>query len=299
MLDMKPLYRLIPLLIALLPITASAETFIRSIEYAVSTDQTLNEARKNALSQIKIDVLSEVGALVESEIKSSSNGRQTTETVNYSQISAGVVKLKTLNELYDGKTLFIEAETDVNTKDVVELINTIYNVKQKDNRLSALIKEHARIQKDKEVIAAENNLLQIKLNAMKKQIAFIEKSSTEANSNYDKLHNISKKLNTIKSRIKSRVKIENKNFNELYDLTYSLYIDGMTIDEFRSVIPAEEIRSFYHAHRGRYNNVAIVEVFSKGFDKAYVIATKSVDGMDRVLFIEASSSGKVGTPQSQ
>lgn len=295
---MKIINGLMLFLFLALSVNSFADTFIRSIEYAVSTDQTLNEARKYALNQIKIEVLSEVGSLVEAEIKSSSDGKHTKESVNYSQISAGVVKVKILNEFYDGKTLLIEAEADVDSKDVVELIETVYSVKKKDDRLRGLIERHAKIKKDKEVITSENQLLKIQLDLMKQQIQFIEKSKVEADFNNDKLNKISNSIAHIKSQVAQRIKNEKEIFDQYNNLASKLYINGMTLDEFSSVIPVVELKAYFN---NLLNNKLVDSLQSRiipsPYESAYAIFHRSSSGAERVLYVLATKTGKVSHPR--
>ncbi len=232
------------LLLLTIPLTTSASVFIRSIEYSVSPDMTLNDAKSNALKQLKIDILSEVGSLIEAEIKSQSNDYEKSQSVNYSQISAGNIKVKILNEAFDGLTLYLEIQAKVDKDHVLELLNRIYNLNNKENKITELLVKLSNSELEKQKIKNENVLLKIRLNSIKAGILFIEKVKVKSDSIKAKIIEIEKRWANIKEEIQTRDTEEWELYVTLSDLAKRIYINGMTFEEFNSIFPVVHIDTY-------------------------------------------------------
>jgi len=232
------------LLLLFLPITITASEFIRSIEYTVSPDMTLNEAKANALKQLKIDILSEVGSLIESEIKSNYSNGKKIESVNFSQISVGNIKVKILHEAFDGQTLFLEINADVNNKNVIKMLSRVYSIKDKDKEVNNLLDKLSKTESDNKEIRNENKLLKIKLSSIKAGILFIEKMKVKSDSVKIKFIEIEERWAIAKDKIQARILSERESYVSIRDLSKKVYIQGMTFDEFNSIIPVVNIKKY-------------------------------------------------------
>ena len=153
-----------------------ANSLVRSIEYIVSSDQSLNEARKNALNHMKAEVLSEYGALVQSEVSSTQDANGTAQTVNYSEITAGHVKAKVKEELFDGSTLYLLVELNVDTRSVREMLSIRYKEQVSSARIAELLKQKDKHEQVVANLNKSNQLLKMQLNALKGKIEYASKS---------------------------------------------------------------------------------------------------------------------------
>ncbi len=148
-----------------------SEELLRSVEYPVSPDMTLNDARLNAVKQLRLTILSEVGVLVEAQIKSSAEGGGASETVNYSNVIAGNISLKVIDEIYDGHSLFMTVRAEINKSEISDVLSRIYNFTEFEKLLRALEQRDNNISE----LASENKQLKAKLNIIKGQVRYIEK----------------------------------------------------------------------------------------------------------------------------
>ncbi len=270
-----------------------ASQFIRSIEYVVSPDMTLNEAKSNALKQLKIDILSEIGSLIESEIKSVSEKGVTIETINYSQVAAGSIKTTILNQAFDGATLFLEVGVVVNKKEILDILNRVYSFKKKEKEASRLMKRLTLLDEEKETIASENRLLKIKLNRIKKQIIYIEESKIASDFGSEKLKAIEDRLSLVKEFIEGRIISENNLAKRAIYIANEVYVDGIKFDEFNSIFPVTSINDYYRAKLSNNNcklygeevntHYMIVEYPFYGREILYTLVVNNLTGLVRDL----------------
>ncbi|MFL3008584.1 MAG: hypothetical protein ACJZ14_04300 [Candidatus Neomarinimicrobiota bacterium] len=112
---------------------ADDKTFIREYTYQASEDDSKVTSRDRALSQVKVLLLEEIAVFVRSEFitteKSSSiNGNYKNEEIDVqtiSSISAGITKIKILDEKWTGTQYWIKALITLDPDDVMKRINEI------------------------------------------------------------------------------------------------------------------------------------------------------------------------------
>ncbi|MFA5584660.1 MAG: hypothetical protein WDA09_10645, partial [Bacteriovoracaceae bacterium] len=117
---------------------------IKEYTYNVGDDDSKNDARKNALSQVKVLILEETGVFVESYLEldnlKSDNGSKQIIKEEIKNLTAGIVKTKILDEKYDGKTFYIKASVLVDPDSVSEGISEILKIRANQGEIDKLQK---------------------------------------------------------------------------------------------------------------------------------------------------------------
>src|SRR3989339_1565221 len=100
-----------------LPGSLYAKTFLREYSYHASEADSKITARSIALTQIKTQLLEEIGVYIESNFEDTSKeSRAGIEQLTQQQIvsiTAGVTETKVLEEKWDGEIYYMKAEIDV------------------------------------------------------------------------------------------------------------------------------------------------------------------------------------------
>ena len=216
--------------------SALANNLVRSIEYTVSSDQSLNEARNNALNYIKAEVLSEYGALVQSEVSSTQDGNETTQTANYSEITGGHVKAKVKEELFDGSTLYLLVELNVDARSVREMLSIRYKEQVSSARIAELLKQKEKHEQEMAKLNKSNQLLKIQLNALKGRIEFASKSLDENLDTEKQIEVIKEKAAILRKVIEAKIKSEIEQAWQSYKLLGSIYTEGMTESDMNTIL---------------------------------------------------------------
>jgi hypothetical protein len=119
---------------------AQKKTFIRDYIYQASENDSRNTARKAAVQEMQALLLMEIGQALQSEqtlqrLSVAKDGKETFSE-SFSQevmaITAGFVEMKILNEAWNGKTYYIEAQMTVDPKEVSQRVAETLNSKQKE-----------------------------------------------------------------------------------------------------------------------------------------------------------------------
>ena len=213
-----------------------ANSLVRSIEYIVSSDQSLNEARKNALNHMKAEVLSEYGALVQSEVSSTQDANGTAQTVNYSEITAGHVKAKVKEELFDGSTLYLLVELNVDTRSVREMLSIRYKEQVSSARIAELLKQKDKHEQVVANLNKSNQLLKMQLNALKGKIEYASKSLDKNQNTENQIVAIKEKATILRKVIKEKIKSEIEQALQSYKLLRSIYTEGMTETDMNNIL---------------------------------------------------------------
>ena len=111
------------LLLSLLPGFVMAETFIREYTYQASDTDSKVTARKNALDQLKTQVLQEVGTSLNHVITARRDGTgQHSEQEFLEVITAGVSSIVVLEEQWNGERFYLKARITVDTSQVLNAL---------------------------------------------------------------------------------------------------------------------------------------------------------------------------------
>jgi len=129
------------LVFALLPLLSGGsyaqkqkETFTREYTYTAGEADSKLTSRKIATDEIRNILLREIGTLVREEIIIVSGNTQ--EYIQKLEtLTAGIVKMETLDERWDGKTYYIKARMTVDLKDFRKRMDEERNNRQKEKEL--------------------------------------------------------------------------------------------------------------------------------------------------------------------
>jgi tetratricopeptide (TPR) repeat protein len=148
------------------PLHAQKKTFVRDYTYQASEADSKLTARANATTQMRTNLLRELGEYVHVErtLKRDNTSEEFSQKIE--AITAGIVEMKTLDERWDGFTYYIKAEMTVDPKDLERRIADVLNDKQKTKELEEARKyilaaeaENARLRKELEETKNEQQRL--------------------------------------------------------------------------------------------------------------------------------------------
>jgi TPR repeat protein len=126
--------------------TAHSEIYIRDYYYTASEADSKISSRTNALDQVKLLLLQEVGIHIHQELKITKDGSGNTyATEDVEAVTAGLTKVEIIEENWNGDTYYLKAEIDVDTEQVLIALEEFKNNKSETNQQSLeLIKNTQR-----------------------------------------------------------------------------------------------------------------------------------------------------------
>lgn len=118
------------------------KTFEREYTYKASELDSKTSCRVIAVNQLRLELLNEIGVFIESEsiLKTSEiEGKYSQDFVeNIATISAGVTKLKVLEEKWDGETFWMKASITINEEEIANSLKQVVSDRQKLKELENL-----------------------------------------------------------------------------------------------------------------------------------------------------------------
>jgi tetratricopeptide (TPR) repeat protein len=148
---------------------AQKKTFVRDYTYQASEVDSKVTAQANATTQMRTNLLREVGEFLHTERKSITKRNSQDYTQKIEAITAGIVEMKTLDERWNGFTYYIKAEMTVDPKELERRIAEVLNDKQKTQELEESRKrtlaaeaENARLRKELEETKNEQQRFDLK-----------------------------------------------------------------------------------------------------------------------------------------
>ena len=127
------------------------KTFEREYTYKASELDSKTSCRVIAINQLRLELLNEIGVFVESEsiLKTSEiDGKYSQNFVeNIATISAGITKLKVLDEKWNGETFWMKASITINEEEIANSLKQVVSDRQKLKELENLklqLKETSR-----------------------------------------------------------------------------------------------------------------------------------------------------------
>ncbi len=110
---------------------AADQEFIRDYTYMASEADSKISARQMALQEVKRELLSEIGTYIYSRIDISENSQgEAYAKQEIRALTAGIVKVETLKETWNGYEFYIQAKMISNPDQVVQHINELVNSDQ-------------------------------------------------------------------------------------------------------------------------------------------------------------------------
>ncbi len=113
---------------------ASDKEFIRSYTYIAGEADSKISARQMAMQEVKRELLSEIGTYIYSRIDISENSKgETYAKQEIRALTAGIVKVETLKETWNGYQFYIKARLVSDPDQVVKHINELVHSEQKQH----------------------------------------------------------------------------------------------------------------------------------------------------------------------
>lgn len=236
------------------------KTFISEYTYRASDDDSKNTARNKALREVKIIILEEVGVYVESYLNMETSVSNAMQTQIFREeirtLTAGIAKVKILDEKWDGKNFYIKVEMQVDPDSVSRGITEVLKVKANQQELADLKillndKENEVDIRSIEVIALQKKIASnaINENAMRIELQNSKRELLKAQQQLDKY---TKEKNRIKTQLdKIYYTIRKKTSDAMNNV-----IRGMTESEVKQVAGYPRATDGYRSNKKlNYGNV--------------------------------------------
>ena len=142
--------------------SVQAQTYIRDYTYKASDIDSKVTSRINALDQVKLILLQEIGTHIRHAInitQDSSGNSYASEDVE--AITAGLTKVDILEEKWNGETFYLKASIVADTERVLNALEAFKNEKSEESeqQLQALKDTQRKLKESREEIAKLRNLL--------------------------------------------------------------------------------------------------------------------------------------------
>ena len=112
-----------------------AESYIRDYYYIASEADSKITSRTNALDQVKLVLLQEVGTHIRQEINISKDGFGNIHaTEDIDAFTAGFTRVKIIEENWNGETYYVKAEIEVDVDSVRKSLESIRGDKSEENK---------------------------------------------------------------------------------------------------------------------------------------------------------------------
>ena len=136
--------------------SVQAKTYIRDYTYKASDADSKISSRTNALDQVKLILLQEIGTHIRQEInitKDGSGNSYASEDVE--AITAGLTKVEIMDEKWNGETYYLKAKIDADTTRVLNALEAFKNEKSKESerQLQSLKDNQRKLKESREEIA--------------------------------------------------------------------------------------------------------------------------------------------------
>ncbi|MGK0293230.1 MAG: hypothetical protein ACI9U1_001623 [Porticoccaceae bacterium] len=193
-----------------------AETYIRDYTYKASDIDSKVTSRTNALDQVKIILLQEIGTHIRQQINiSKDSSGKTYATEDIEAITAGLTKTEILDEKWNGETYYLKAKIFADTERVLNALDEFKKDTSKETQ--------------RQLQELKDN--QKKLEITRKEVAQLRKLLSEAKNNTEREHlaaTYTKEVNKIslwepKSAFDGRVGTIAINNNSLYQVIITLW----------------------------------------------------------------------------
>ena len=140
---------------ALVISSVHAKTYIRDYTYKASEADSKITSRTNALDQVKLILLQEIGTYIRQEINITKDGEGNSyKSEDVEAITAGLTKVEIIEEKWDGETYYLKAKIDADTTRVLNELKKSknYKSKEKEDQLAALKDMQRKLKESREKI---------------------------------------------------------------------------------------------------------------------------------------------------
>ena len=237
--------KILLIIILLLSTNVYGVEIVKSIDYKVSSDLSLNQAEKLAIQQIQLEAIREIGVLISNELKITKiNGELADVHNETSQITSAVSKTKIIKRSYDGETLFIKAAFYISESSLTELINqyewrnSSYIEKEKLKvTLGKVMAKYKFANSEIEKKDAQLSENEREIEKLINKLNHLEKLNKERLLSEEKLKIIRNNVDAMVTSVNERSKNNDKNFMEAIDNLKKLVVPGITIEQIKYIYP--------------------------------------------------------------
>lgn len=202
-----------------LPICAHSKEFTRDYIYRAGDDDSKNTARTNAIEQVKLLLLEEIGVYIQSyiEIDKIDNGNNSSSFLSHEirTTTAGVTKTKILTEEWSGKEYKLRARITVDVEDVIKRINETIKTRENSKNIAEL-----------------NVLLKTKNDEIIILSATLKNKKQESKNQQIRLEKINVELKQLKVKLKNQIEQEKKIITELERIKNRISITSSAAKKF-------------------------------------------------------------------
>ena len=133
---------LLLLICAYFSANASAKDFIRDYTYHASDNDSKISARSNAIEQIKLILLEEIGVYIQSYVEIDKRSKDDSSSVflthEINTTTAGITKTQILSESWNGKEYKLRAKVSIDVEDVIKKINDTIKARENSENVAEL-----------------------------------------------------------------------------------------------------------------------------------------------------------------
>ena len=249
--------------------SVQAQSYIRDYTYKASDADSKITSRTNALDQVKLILLQEIGTHIRQEInitKDGSGNSYASEDVE--AITAGLTKVEIIDEKWNGETYYLKAKIDADTERVLNALEEFKKDKSEESQ-----KQHDALKANQYALtSAREEIFQLKIQL------------SEANSQTDKE----------KIVVKYMAQIDQLSISDMFDKGYNYYQQGQFEDaahwfrkaaEQGDAVGQYNLGFMYENGRGvKQNYVQAVHLYRKAAEQGYANAQTSLGAMYMVGF---------------
>jgi len=126
--------------------SVQAKSYIRDYTYRASDADSKITSRANALDQVKLILLQEIGTHIRQEINITKDGSgKSYASEDVEAITAGLTKVEIIEEKWNGVAYYLKAKIDANTESVLKALAEIKNEKSEEGlKQLEILKENQR-----------------------------------------------------------------------------------------------------------------------------------------------------------
>ena len=269
---------------------AQERAFIREYTYNASESDSRNSSRTEAIEQVKVLLLEEIGLYVESWVQLDTNEDNKRTTHFFKQevetVTAGITETTIIDETWDGYKYYVKAQVLVDTEDVVKRINQALEAKINSKEIirlrELLFASEAEVSEKRQEVLDLQQTLEAKRSLVEERETLLASLLTELEEMQRRLGKIEAEEKRATSEVAQILKIITKKTVVAVENTHL----GMTQKEVRKVTGAP--RSI---DDDNYNYGSVWVIFESGIVGCVVTAynyTRFIDCRDYRIYYPQS-----------
>lgn len=209
-------------------VNVCAKEFTRDYTYRASDNDSKNTARTNAIEQVKLLLLEEVGVYIQSyvEIDKASDNKNSSAFLSHeiNTTTAGITKTQILTEDWNGKEYRLSAKINVDAEDVIKKIND--TIKTRANSKNVAEDNRLLKQKDGEIANLSLSLKKKKQDSINQQL---------------RLDKLNAELTLLKVKLDKQIKKERHVLSDLEKIKYRISKSTANANKFTQGMTKNDI----------------------------------------------------------